>query len=253
MVPCGSCPICRERQSKEWSIRLTQELKDAVSASFITLTYNDENNPGELEKSHLQKFFKRLRKKNQYKIRYYAVGEYGSENLRPHYHACVFNVEEKNIMTLEQIWQKGFAKADPLTEGRIKYVTDYIQTKNNNVVGWDLTQPFAVMSKGLGLGYLTPEKIQYHRNTGNNFITKPGGIKVSMPRYYREKIWDQEQRSKIRTDNEMEAHKRTVKEFKKLAPTGSGNQYKNPFHKYHEIVQTKIEKIQKKQKSRRGI
>lgn len=79
---------------------------------FVTLTYNNENLPadGSLDKSHLQKFFKRLRKKTRF--RYFACGEYGevcrtcgkSSPLckcarfiksigRPHYHVCIFGYQ----------------------------------------------------------------------------------------------------------------------------------------------------------------
>ena len=44
-----------------------------------------------LQKSDLQKFFKRLRKKTHEKISYYAVGEYGDNTQRPHYHIILFN------------------------------------------------------------------------------------------------------------------------------------------------------------------
>ena len=89
-------------------------------AYFITLTYNDESLPRTKEgyptllKKQVQDYIKRLRnahvaylKKeqrkvhNEYKItgkpiRYYAVGEYGSQTRRPHYHILLFNYEIDN-------------------------------------------------------------------------------------------------------------------------------------------------------------
>lgn len=62
--------------------------------SFITLTYSDTFLPlnNTLSKRHLQLFFKRLRKSlPKTRIAYFAVGEYGDQTNRPHYHALVFN------------------------------------------------------------------------------------------------------------------------------------------------------------------
>lgn len=63
-----------------------------MESYFITLTYSEKNIPENmsLEKSHLQKFFKRLRKQLTSKVRYFAVGEYGTKKGRPHYHVILF-------------------------------------------------------------------------------------------------------------------------------------------------------------------
>lgn len=74
--------------------------------AFLTLTYSDENLPRldsssgtmsnttalpTLNPKHLQDWLKRFRKAIEpSRIRYYAVGEYGDETERPHYHVAVF-------------------------------------------------------------------------------------------------------------------------------------------------------------------
>lgn len=62
--------------------------------SFLTLTYSDEMLPpgGTLEPKHLQSFFKKLRQQigESARLRFFAVGEYGSRTFRPHYHAALF-------------------------------------------------------------------------------------------------------------------------------------------------------------------
>lgn len=69
--------------------------------AFITLTYDDSKLPvlttstgsalPNLNPKHLQDWLKRFRAAiSPLKIRYYAVGEYGDANSRPHYHAIVF-------------------------------------------------------------------------------------------------------------------------------------------------------------------
>lgn len=61
----------------------------------MTLTYDDDNCPLSLDKTALQKFWKRFRKLVDVPIRYFACGEYGSLNWRPHYHALVLDLISK--------------------------------------------------------------------------------------------------------------------------------------------------------------
>ena len=61
---------------------------------FITLTYKDDQLPenNSLDYTHWQKFIRSLKKRNNGKtIRYFAVGEYGDQRGRPHFHALLFN------------------------------------------------------------------------------------------------------------------------------------------------------------------
>jgi hypothetical protein len=65
------------------------------------LTYDDEHLPpnNSLLKKDLQKFFYKLRQKiKPIKIRYFAVGEYGSNKTkRPHYHIILFGYVPKDL------------------------------------------------------------------------------------------------------------------------------------------------------------
>lgn len=103
-VNCHKCVGCRYDRSREWAVKICHEAQincvDGLdNNAFITLTYNDDprNMPlyGALDyKKHWTKFLKRLRKRvfQQYgvRFRFFMVGEYGSLNLRPHYHAIIF-------------------------------------------------------------------------------------------------------------------------------------------------------------------
>lgn len=90
---CGRCYYCRIKRAKVWTHRIILESAQHKDNSFLTLTYSDEQLPagGTLEPKHLQLFFKKLRKACEpSRIRFFAVGEYGSRTLRPHYHAALF-------------------------------------------------------------------------------------------------------------------------------------------------------------------
>lgn len=67
------------------------ELKDHRTAVFTTLTYDEQHCPPTLDRTHLAKFLKRIRRAAEpLRIRFFASGEYGEKNARPHYHAILY-------------------------------------------------------------------------------------------------------------------------------------------------------------------
>lgn len=95
-----------------------------------------------LNKKHLQNFFKRLRHRVP-KFTYYACGEYGDENKRPHYHANLFNfrLEDEQLIkrddlgalfssqTLDDVWGYGFTTIGEFSYDTAGYVARYILKK----------------------------------------------------------------------------------------------------------------------------
>lgn len=204
-VPCGKCPACLKRRANGWAFRLKQHEKICQTAKFITLTYDTEHVPFTekgfmtLDKTDFQKFMKRLRKHHTMnnlsdKISYYAVGEYGSNTMRPHYHAIVFNMEPELLL---KSWTKGQIHIGDVTGASIAYTCKYIN-KGKVIpvhINDDRVPEFSLMSKKLGANYLTPQMLKYHQDDiSRNFVLLEEGIKVAMPRYYREKIYTPEQR-----------------------------------------------------------
>lgn len=82
-------------------MRLLLEMRRYEYSYFVTLTYSNltlprnENGVPTLSKSDLQKFFKRLRKRISFK--YFAVGEYGEDKGRPHYHAIIMTGDDVKL------------------------------------------------------------------------------------------------------------------------------------------------------------
>ena len=147
-VPCGRCIGCRIDRAEGWAIRCLHESKLYEDNCFITLTYDNEHLPygGTLVKEHLQKFFKKLRRKFAgVRIRYYACGEYGENLQRPHYHVCLFNLTFDDLEplakgtnyglytseTLEKIWAKGFCTVGEFTFETAAYTAKYCVKKMN--------------------------------------------------------------------------------------------------------------------------
>lgn len=95
--PCGQCMPCRFNRRRVWTHRILLESYQHAGNSFLTLTYSDDalpltpNGLPTLEPADLRNFLKRFRKSIEpMRIRYFAVGEYGDESGRPHYHLAVF-------------------------------------------------------------------------------------------------------------------------------------------------------------------
>lgn len=192
-----------------------QEEKRSSSSYFITLTYETTHVPiskagyMELKKSDIQKFIKRLRKahertgtkmanRTQPSIKYYCVGEYGGRTLRPHYHAIIFNC---NIELMQPAWDMGQIHYGEVTNASVGYTLKYM-TKKPRIPQHrndDRTREFSLMSKGLGENYLTPACKRWHTKdlTNRMYCNLTDGKKISMPRYYKEKIYAKEQRQAI--------------------------------------------------------
>lgn len=215
-VPCGKCNYCLETKRADWSFRLNQEQKVSVSAKFLTLTYDDvhvnNDTPGcvrvsrdgypQLCERDLQLFTKRLRKANaeinDYSLRYYSVGEYGTRTFRPHYHSIMFNLHPNLFMKVTDIWGLGMCRVDECEPASIHYVTKYVINRVTDAQG--RTSPFAFMSKrpGLGVNYLATHT-QWHRAAMRNY-TEVNGQKSRIPRFYKNRLFTDRERETLASE-----------------------------------------------------
>lgn len=215
-VPCGKCPPCKKRRVDSWVFRMQQEDKVSVSSYFVTLTYDEynvpisKNNFMTLSKRDYQLFFKRLRKlQPDGKIKYYLCGEYGTQFWRPHYHMIIFNV--LNYEHLNDAWGLGTVDVRKVCANTMAYCVKYIdKPKQVPLHARDDRLPeFSAMSKGLGLSYLTPARYNFHTDDiTRTRVRKEDGSLIPMPRYYRDKIY---------TDDEKAEQRRHIVAAMKLA------------------------------------
>lgn len=240
-VPCGRCPLCKRRRVNSWVYRLQKEDERSSSAHFVTLTYNNDfisitpNGFMTLVKRDFQLFMKRLRKLSLNKLKYYAVGEYGDKTWRPHYHFILFNLEDIDYIT--HAWKDnegnsiGQVHFGDVSSNSIAYTCKYIDKAARVPVHDrdDRVPEFSLMSKGIGSNYLTASMINYHNaDFSRSFITMRGGYRIALPRYYRDKIFDEYTRDSmlpmIRTAvSDAAAAKRT--EFFMKFPTATDDDY----------------------------
>ena len=166
VVRCGQCTPCRILKRREATARILLECQGYKPDrnAFLTLTYQDKFLPkpfhniacgrtfrsGHLEKKDLVKFFKRLRyyvdeyqkeldqdhPLKNIEVRYFATGEYGSQNTKdlqyknrfynPHFHAILFNFMTPDPVDMTNLSHNGrdmvaTLSPDPSERQRIAY------------------------------------------------------------------------------------------------------------------------------------
>lgn len=244
-----------------------------MSAYFITLTYAPEKCPVtrngymDLSKRDLQLFFKRLRKRHSVcnvpgavdPIKYYAVGEYGGQSSRPHYHVILFNAQlelmigkkfadmvRRGLIPLDGYhpfectdWPNGHVTLGEVTNASVGYTMKYVSKPRRIPMHRnDDRQPeFSLMSKRLGKNYLTSEVMQWHKDDLLNrmHLTVEDGKKIAMPRYYKDKMYTPEERSEIAGFQKGEIERRTVEMVSQEYAKGEDH-YKNWLHGQKEAV-----------------
>lgn len=214
-VGCGQCIGCRLEYGRQWAVRIMHEAQMHRCNSFITLTYDDEHLPydGSLVKPHFQKFMKRLRKKlYPLKLRYFMCGEYGEKLGRPHYHACVFNLDlpDRQLwktvngvrlytsQTLDAIWGKGFTTIGSVTFESAAYVARYTLKKKTGKeaedhyfkqhpivdMQFEVEPEYADMSRRPGIGTTWLDKFETDVFPSDEVIVR--GFSQKPPRFYDE-------------------------------------------------------------------
>lgn len=224
---------------------MLHEKESWPGASFITLTYNQENLPPRgLRKKDLQNFFKRLRKLVT-PLRYFACGEYGEDQTktkRPHYHAIVYGLAKHEFINLPQlkppywddraekwlysfaVWPFGYTDVGHVEEDSIRYVAGYIDKKwmagdQKSTEYMGPPPPFQTQSQGIGKEYWLEH---YHEflEDGFKFRGKPQAI----PRYYIEllKTHDPVAHAYFMEENEEKQRVRESDEVLELLPETGG-------------------------------
>lgn len=220
-IPCNTCMGCRLERARQWAVRMRHESKLYDNNCFITLTYDNANVPQDfsLNLHHWQLFMKRLRKSLPQRIRFFACGEYGDENLRPHYHAILFNhdfhdkklhsynKQKQPIYTsqnLLDVWQLGHVTTQDVTFKSCSYVARYVTKKQNGATApdhysrvspvdgrvYNVKPEFAVMSRRPGIGARYVEQFKNDYYPSGYLIVD--GRKHAPPQYYINQLSEEE-------------------------------------------------------------
>lgn len=231
-LPCGQCIGCRQERSRQWAVRVMHEAALHPYNSFLTLTYSPEHLPygDTLVKSDLQNFLKRLRK--YHKVRFYACGEYGPVNGRPHFHVCLFGYHFPDRVPfgsnfyrsaeLESLWRLGNSSVGDVTFDSAGYTAGYICDKITGDAAkkhYECVVPdtgeiiskvpeFNLMSLKPGIGLDFYEKYKEDIYPHDYIVVR--GVKCKPPRYYDKKFkaMFEDEFAKIQLQREMDAELR---------------------------------------------
>lgn len=193
-------------------MRMCHEKRSWRKNCFVTLTYDNAHLPpgGTLVPEHLRNFMKRLRKARGAGVRFYACGEYGELNCRPHYHAILFNCDfpdqlfhsrngrDEPLYTSAELlglWDNGNHLIGDVTFESCAYVARYVVKKitgkraddhyaviDGDGVVYDRTPEFARMSRRPGLGTRYYERFGQEVRDHDTIVVD--GREVSPPRFY---------------------------------------------------------------------
>jgi len=213
-IPCGQCIGCRSDRVQQWGLRCMHEAQMHQANSFLTLTYDDEHLPADysIDKRVFQTFMKRLRKPMAGKIRFYACGEYGDQNGRPHYHALIFgwdfHADRKLIKETEfgplytsdqatKAWPFGHVWIGDVTYKSASYVAGYVAKK---ITGEAASTHYLRMHPKGYLCQVKPEFQLHSVGMGASWYAKykndcfpsdfliADGKHVAVPKYYLNKL-----------------------------------------------------------------
>lgn len=217
-LPCGGCTGCRKSKAQAWTLRCLLELNQHETATFATLTYNDYYVPNTLQRRDISLFLKRLRRRKTNRIRFFACGEYGEEEHRPHYHAILFGISAtEDASRIQMAWNQGFTTSEVVTPHRIAYTAGYVAKKYNQAKPlkaeyinystgeiYEWQEPFIQMSRNPGIG----GNARRHTASWRDFAIL-NGTKMPVPNYLH-KAWEEIATNEEKEDREHEHYLRRL-------------------------------------------
>lgn len=212
-VGCGRCFECRRQKRREWQVRLTEDIKINNKCLFVTFSFSEQAldnlekeikwnksyyiRSNEIARLAVRRFLERWRKKFKKSVRHWLVTELGQNNTeRIHIHGLLWTEENKEI--IEDRWQYGnIWIGDYVNERTINYIVKYL-SKSDGVHKNYVPKMF--VSKGIGSNYL--ESVNARRNKfkddkTNELYVNRKGYRFGLPIYYRNKIYNDEERERL--------------------------------------------------------
>lgn len=218
MIPCGKCMECHKTKGRQWATRLIHEIKDDPGAVMVTLTFNTEHlatlTSIAMEKGYtwgyaldnavaklaVRRFYDRWRKAYGGRtLKHWLITELGKgEHEHMHLHGLVWTDHPKDIA---DTWGYGFVHIGKYVSQRtINYMMKYFLKLDDKHPNY---KPIVLTSPGIGKGYIGSELAKFNGYNGKEtkqFYVDRYGAKRTIPKYFRDKIYTEEQRERLRLD-----------------------------------------------------
>lgn len=164
---------------------------------YSNTSFRNEDIPSStrVRRRDLQLFFKRLRFLGA-RFKYYAVGEYGDDSARAHYHVIMFGLDRRDRTLIERAWPFGIVDIGRVEPASIRYVTGYVMKAPLGRLRLHEERQgsyptFSVMSQGLGLS----RAIARRHTLVTQGAIRIGAKLVSAPRYYVNRLSEDDKQS----------------------------------------------------------
>ncbi len=229
-VDCGRCIECRKKKARDWQMRLSEEMRSSkMKGYFVTWTFSDEGLQElrgllkEEDQERVYKYFedenqmcrigvrrmmKRWQKKHGNWLRHWIVTEKGQSNTeRIHMHGIVWTDEKKE--DLDKYWKYGIVDIGKkgVGEASAGYLVKYMSKVDEKHREYR-SKVFA--SKGIGKGYIERRDSKRHKFKGEETVLNwrdRTGSKFPIPKYFREKLWSDEERELLFLQAELKQKK----------------------------------------------
>lgn len=216
-VGCGRCMECKKQKTREWQVRLSEEIRENKSGKYVTLTFSNESikelgasihgvdgydRDNEIAIKGVRRFLERWRKKYKKSVKHWLVTELGgngTENI--HLHGIIWTEEKKE--EIDKIWNYGYTVIKDKTNGgfvteqTINYIVKYVNKTDEKHKEYNSK---ILTSNGIGKGYTErndSEKNKYQKENTREFYQTKKGNKLALPIYYRNKIYNEEEKEKL--------------------------------------------------------
>ena len=256
---CGKCMECKKKKSREWQVRLQEEIRQRKNGKFVTLTFSNESIKEIAENIKLdgyeldneiatvatRRFLERWRKKYKKSVKHWLVTELGgngTENI--HLHGIIWT--DETAETISKIWKYGFTwvgdknNGGYVSEKTINYITKYVTKTDLKHSEYNSK---ILCSSGIGKNYIErsdSNKNRYKKNGTDETYKTREGTKLAIPIYYRNKIYTEEERERLWIEK-LDQEVRYINGEKngraeKVSPSWDGDGYKLRYHKVYRRI-----------------
>lgn len=223
-IGCNNCIECRKQKARDWQVRLQEEIKTNKGGKFITLTFNTKslndigkninltgyNKDNAIATRAVRLFLERWRKEHKISLRHWLITELGHQNTEHvHLHGIIWFKHPQDILKLETIWKYGWVwRGQPIITNKneiigyrnyvnnttVNYITKYVYKTD---IDHKEFKSIILTSSGIGGNYINAKFNKYNGEETQEYYKTNTGNKISLPIYYRNKIYTEDQREKL--------------------------------------------------------